>query len=71
MFPIGNIKHFPLSSKEFVDWFSLTSISPVIDVSIRSRQMVLVSLIFLTDSPEKMFSADDVRKTLLSLEDTI
>lgn len=70
-FPIGNIKHFPLSSKEFVNWSSLTSIPSVIDVSIQSRQMVLVSLIFLIDCPEKMFSLGDVRKILLYLEDTM
>lgn len=69
-FPIGNIKHFPLSSKEFVNWSSLTSIPSVIDVSIRSRQIILVSLIFSTDCPKKMFSVGDVRKTWLYLEGT-
>lgn len=41
---------------------SLTSIPPVIDVSIQSRQIELVSLVFLTDCPEKMFSVGDVMK---------
>lgn len=54
-----------------MNWSSLTSISSVIDVSIQSRQMILVSLISLIDCPEKMFSVGDVKKTLLYPEDTM